>query len=247
MQNSILQNIILFQKETAPFSRSSGNIGDVSWVMNSAKYWPNSLIGTAAKKQLPDILKKIENKKLPPFWIMQSDNSENQIKFLESNGFREVYRWEGMWLNREFFQKSTLERGNFHLQQVNTIELLRAWYNLVQPIMLQHKTVSDDLLKMWLKREKYILCLGMENDKAVSAGMAFIDQGVAGIYFIATLPDYRAKGYASLIVADLIERCFSMEAEKIVLHSSAIAENMYRKMGFQSEGKISTFWKIGMF
>jgi len=70
---------------------------------------------------------------------------------------------------------------------------------------------------------------------------------IAGLYFIATLPENRGNGFASSLVSDLIKQCLNRGAHKIVLHASEAGEKMYRSMGFKYTSPISTYWKVGIF
>lgn len=247
MRSSILENIIKIQKESAlTMGANVGKEGHVHWVKNSATNWPNFIIGSTNEAEVKKITFEIEQKQLPPFWIMAVNDSSEQINLLEKAGFREVNRWEAMWLNRQMLKKVAYTISNIEFNIVEQNDLMADWLAVVLPIMLPNKTISEQIIEYWLNDENYILILASENDKCVSAGMAFIDRNVAGIYFIATEPAYRGKGIASVLVAQLIEECFAKGVEEVVLHSSMAGKKMYEKMGFKPDGLISTFWKVGM-
>ena len=248
MRASILQNIIEIQKEAAKISAIQfGRDGTLNWVLNSGGRWPNSIIGTAEPKQIPETMSKIDQQLLPPIWIMEKEAAVHQIEQLERNGFREINRWEGMWLNQNRYIRLTKVPDHYTLIEVQTSDLLNQWWSIVKPVMMPNREIPSELLKAWGVRNEYQLLIGQINGKPVSAGMAYLNNGIAGLYFIATLPEYRRRGYALLLIHRLVESSFERGANEIVLHSSADGQHLYRNVGFTAEGIISTYWKVGLF
>ncbi|MDB4334784.1 GNAT family N-acetyltransferase [bacterium] len=248
MKKSIIQNIIEFQKEAAIISLADyGENHTLNWVYNQSNHWPHSIIGTTERFNFDSILKRISKKEYPPFWIMDQQQSVDQIAFLDHNGFKEINRWQGMSLLKDNFKESDSVDGSIELFNVTTNSDLNEWLSVVKPVMMENKNFSDKVLNYWLENTNYVLMIGKENHKCISAGMAYINNDVAGLYFIATLPESQGKGYASELVEELIKQCFKNEVKEIVLHSSNMGRKLYAKMNFMTYGSISTYWKLGMF
>jgi len=248
MRGSILQNIIAFQQQSALLSGAQRGMGDgISWVMNAPGHWPYSIIGTPNEIEIKEFIGKIERKQIPPFWIMENQISAPQIAILLEHGFREIERWEGMSLNRDDFIGPNFHSDNFHIHEVADAASLSNWLNVVKPVLMPNKILSKELLNSWVNRDEFILLTGMEGNQPVSAGMAFLNDQSAGLYFIVTLPSFIGKGYASNIVSKLIGNCFSKGYGEIVLHATQVGKTLYQKLGFVPEGTISTYWKLGLF
>lgn len=248
MRSSILQNIIDFQREAAKISTVAyGCDGTLNWVLNALGKWPHSIIGTAKTEALKAVVTKIEQQKLPPIWIMENETAAVQIDQLEKIGFREINRWEGMWMDRIHFNQQHETSDQYSMNTVQNPELLGQWWNIVKPVMMPNRDFSPELLKAWVEQNEYQLLVGLVNGQAVSAGLSYLNKGVAGLYFIATMPAFRGKGYASRLVGRLIENCFEKGADEIILHASMAGRSMYKKIGFIEDGLISTYWKVGLF
>ena len=248
MRPSILKNIVEFQKEAARISSVRfGNKEALSWVYNNPGMWPHAMLGIAGEAAFNSVLSKIEEQQLPPVWIMAQEEANEQILKLEAAGFREINRWEGMWLHHDKFEPLDKFPEKYSQFLVNDNNMAQHWWNIVKPVMLPNLSIPAVLLEEWTFRQEYQLVLGMYDDQPASAGMFYQNKDVAGLYFIATLPQFRGKGFASALVRQLIAGCFQRGVEEVVLHASGAGRLLYEKMGFVAAGPISTYWKVGLF
>jgi ribosomal protein S18 acetylase RimI-like enzyme len=246
MNDPVLQNMIDLYHGAASFCQlKEGNNNCLYWVNNKQNHWPRTVIGDLQIEGVSDLVGNIENHKMPPFLIFDSSKNMKSIPQLEQNGFREVQRWQGMVLNKTDFLKSSTDGLN--VKVVDSNNAMQHWGWIVKDVMLPNQTLPVCLLNGWLENDNYLAYLGYENEEPVSAGIAFLNDDVAGLYFIATLPENRGNGFASSLVSKLIADCFDKGARKIVLHASVAGEKMYHNMGFKVTGPISTYWKVGTF
>lgn len=247
MNDPVLQNMIDLHHDAAISCQLKWGQDDyLHWVNNKQSHWPRSLIGIVPVNEVMGIVEQVDKHKVPPFWVFNSNGSEKQSQIIEQCGFREIYRWQGMMLDRENF-KSVNGRSSVLVEPVNDKSAMHQWAKIVKDVMLPNLNYTEGLLSRWLDDGHYKVFIARENGKAVSAGLAFLNENVAGLYFIATLPEYRGKGYASALVSDLIKHSFESGSEMIVLHASDAGEKMYLNMGFAMTGIISTYWKVGTF
>lgn len=77
-----------------------------------------------------------------------------------------------------------------------------------------------------------------EDGKLVSTGRILNTDGQFFLGRIATLKEYRKKGYGDLIVRMLIRKAFSMGAEKQYIHAQVSARGFYEKLGFEAYGGV---------
>lgn len=247
MNDPVLQNMIDLHHDAAISCQLKWGQDDyLHWVNNKQSHWPRSLIGTVPVNEVMGIVERIDKHKVPPFWVFKSNGSEKQSQILEQSGFREIYRWQGMVLASEDFQPAN-ETSSALIEPVNDKSTMHQWAKIVKDVMLPNLSFTEGLLSHWFEDENYKVFIAHEQDKAVSAGLAFLNNNVAGLYFIATLPEYRGNGYASALVSSLIKHIIESGSETIVLHASEAGEKMYLNMGFTMTGIISTYWKVGTF
>jgi hypothetical protein len=70
---------------------------------------------------------------------------------------------------------------------------------------------------------------GRIGEETVSVAMAFLEAGVVGVYSVTTVASARGNGYASALTA---RACAEWPDFPIVLQPSAMAESLYRRLGF---------------
>lgn len=248
MRKSIIDNIISLYRDIAPVAGADFcETGNLFWVRNSSGFWPDTIVGTPPSNGIERVVEKIDQGILPPFWLIANSNSVELEHQLKLHHFREVNRWEGMWLTSGRYRKSEKKLQSYVVQKVVDEFQLNDWWSVVKPVMMPNKNVDPVILKHWLKSDAYIMLAGYTEGETVSAGMAYTSNGIAGLYFIATLPQYQGHGYASALVVELIEKCFINGVDEIILHASNAGFKMYSQLGFEHDGLMSTYWKVGKF
>lgn len=92
-------------------------------------------------------------------------------------------------------------------------------------------------LQPWVRPNGVILGYG---------GLWYI-AGEGHISTIATHPDYRGRGYGEILLAAMIRRAITLQAEYIVLEvrvSNIIAQNLYTKYEFQIAGTKPNYYRL---
>jgi ribosomal protein S18 acetylase RimI-like enzyme len=67
----------------------------------------------------------------------------------------------------------------------------------------------------------------------VSAAMALMSHGIAGIYWVGTVETHRRRGLAELCTRIAGNRAFAMGATRVVLQASHMGEPVYQGMGYR--------------
>jgi predicted acetyltransferase len=82
------------------------------------------------------------------------------------------------------------------------------------------------------------LYTGYYKNKPICTGLIYIEGGVAGLYWISTVPDYRKKGFGLSLTSHILEQIKKRGIKTAVLNSSKAGSNLYRKMGFEELAKV---------
>lgn len=247
MHNTIIDNLAQLHSDAGKYDSAtiSGENG-ISWVSNAPQHWPNAIV---LKRELTDIEKMVSNidaNIYPPTILLATDNIPD-INTLKNYELREIMRWEGMYLTPENYCKIAKPIKNYTLKKVSSNEEVKDWYSTIKPILLPTKTMSEALLEGFCNNPKFCLLTGYYNGNVVAAGMAYSNNSITGLYFIATNPEYRGKGFATKLVQTLIGNSFRNNSKEIILHSTTAGKALYSKFGFTQAGGISTLWKLGKF
>jgi ribosomal protein S18 acetylase RimI-like enzyme len=80
--------------------------------------------------------------------------------------------------------------------------------------------------------------LALIEGQPVSKAVLHVDDGVAGIYGVATTPEGRNRGLATLLCTTAVEAARADGASRTVLHSTPMARSLYRRMGYRD---VATF------
>jgi ribosomal protein S18 acetylase RimI-like enzyme len=72
-----------------------------------------------------------------------------------------------------------------------------------------------------------------ENTTPVAGAMVLFSHGIAGLYWVGTVPSARGRGYAEAVVRDVSRHAFACGARAVVLQASALGEPIYRGIGFR--------------
>jgi GNAT superfamily N-acetyltransferase len=65
--------------------------------------------------------------------------------------------------------------------------------------------------------------------------------GVAAVYGMSVRPEARGKGIASGMTTTLLQRAQELGCHRVVLHSSEMAVEVYRRMGFVEHSKLTVY------
>ena len=87
--------------------------------------------------------------------------------------------------------------------------------------------------KLYQEGSPFELYVGIVDGTVAATGMLALQDGVAGIYYIATIPEQRRKGYATAMMNALLSRAQDHGYKYALLQASEMGKNIYRKLGFK--------------
>ena len=82
--------------------------------------------------------------------------------------------------------------------------------------------------------------MGRVDGAVVSVSMAYVSDEIVGVYGVATLPEYRRRGYAQALTRAAVQSGLGLPA---LLQPSPMAESMYERMGFYEIGRLQ-MWRL---
>ena len=84
--------------------------------------------------------------------------------------------------------------------------------------------------------------VGYRNGTAVSSASALIHGGAAGLYAVATLPEFERQGFGEAMVRHAVQWAAEERGAKIsVLQSTREGEKLYHRLGYQTVTHFSVF------
>lgn len=83
-----------------------------------------------------------------------------------------------------------------------------------------------------------------KDGKIVCTSLMYIDDGVAGIYCVATLPEERGNGLGAHATAEPLRLAHNLGYRVGVLQSSPMGHGVYKRLGFADFGEVSLYVKL---
>lgn len=72
----------------------------------------------------------------------------------------------------------------------------------------------------------------------VAVSQSFIDDGVVGIYTVATLPEYRGRGYGAALTLAPLRDARTRNCRYGILQSTEMGRRVYERLGFRADGDV---------
>ncbi len=83
--------------------------------------------------------------------------------------------------------------------------------------------------------------VGWQDGLPVATSLLFLHNGIAGIYQVATLPEYRGQGIGTAMTCVPLREALQEGYRIGVLESSQMAFSLYRHLGFQQYCTLSAY------
>lgn len=186
------------------------------------------------------IAKVIENfaaKQLPFCWWTSNSTQPAALgKYLEAQGLKYLSEFRGMAINLANLPSRSCPK-DIEIIAVEDRTALESWLRIGAigfdiPVGLVEKLLPlEESLGFQCDRYTRFLALWQKTPVAISA--LYLDAGVAGIYFVATLPEARGKGFATQVVQTALEDAQKLGYRAAILQASAMGKNVYQRIGFQ--------------
>jgi ribosomal protein S18 acetylase RimI-like enzyme len=88
---------------------------------------------------------------------------------------------------------------------------------------------------------RLIRLVGRVDGRPVATSAVVISDGVAGLYWIATDPEYRGRGIGAALTAEAMAVGRQYGASVCTLQASGLGEPVYRRLGFTPVGEIELY------
>lgn len=194
-----------------------------------------------AERRITENMKFYREKELAMlWWIFPSSTPENLLSLLENADLQ--FSKEGMPgmacdlrdITENHLEKA-LKRSQIKLMKVTTDNNLKLWGKVFQEGFSLPKTITEmflDLFKLFGSPflDNY-LAIFQEQPVAIASVLYY--GGIAGIFNVATLPDYRGKGIGTAITLAPLLDAKKNGYEIAWLESSEMGINLYKRIGFQ--------------
>jgi len=204
---------------------------ELTWVKTDNSDWPNAIFRAGKKAGM--IAEQIRCGQMPNSWtIGLTTTPENLRDILISHGFRQYYQQCGMAadLTRIDDSKEQPDDG-VEVVRIKEFEHLKQWLAVSNECFKEN--VSLEVMARLLNQPDSTFYAGLYQQKISATLLAYFSAEVAGINFVSTLPAYRGKGMASILVRSALSEARERGYRYAVLQSSPMGASVYQRIGFE--------------
>lgn len=187
-------------------------------------------------QRIEEIANLFEEKELPfSWWVSPLDRPSSLEKALQDQGFLQKEVNIGMYKELKDLHipeappSFTIERAETSLKDF--MDVITAIGGPPKAFESIHSKAPSILYTGDSSLEMYV---GYVDQNPVVTGLLVTHLGVAGIYYIATVPTHRKKGYATAMMYHLLQRAVKKGYTIATLQASEDGVPVYEKMGFTS-------------
>lgn len=181
------------------------------------------------------------------WWVMPSSRPKNLVEELRKQGFKLFNEPPCMAVNLSQIGENPLEKDQLMIKQVQSDAELSEWVETALTCFNVPITLHEacfEYFKNAMKNNIYRYYIGVKNCKVVSTSMIYEGGGVAGIYWVATLPEERKSGYGAALTQKCMIEAKKMSYRLCVLQASALGKPVYEKLGFKEYGKFGFYFIV---
>ncbi|RED56616.1 GNAT family N-acetyltransferase [Cohnella lupini] len=182
------------------------------------------------------------------YWLTYSHEPDEIVEeALLANQFQSIEEMTGFGLSLENWS-SELHISGFEVRAVRTEAELETY----RKIVLSGFGIPHDSAEIFSKifvdgpyRDKVSIqhYVAYMEGEPVTTVTTFKEEGVVGIYNVATPEAYRKKGYARTALAHVLRDIQTQGAKQAVIIATPMAKSVYPAVGFQEELKIDIYAK----
>jgi GNAT superfamily N-acetyltransferase len=240
-----------------PFSHGWPNIErfegkDLSWCLTDVLFpgcnviFRSRLAPEKADKTVEYLAAKARKRNIPLQWyITQNTQPADLGKYLTAHGFTTRGDGAGMAIDLLEMKEDGRRPANLNIVEVTDSATLKTWCLITMIGFGAPESAANGLFEMFSKdvelKQPAKFYLGTLDGKPVSTSMVYFGAGVAGIYYVVTLPEARNQGIGFAITEKPLKLAKEMGYRVGVLQASKMGEPVYRRMGFKEYCRVSSY------
>jgi GNAT superfamily N-acetyltransferase len=182
-------------------------------------------------------------------WVIGEDTEPADLgAHLESHGFTTSGPGPLMAIDLLSMKKDAHVPSNLNIVEVRDRAAFETWCHLAaqgfgipperEPALSRWFTIAMDL-KLPMK-----FYLAFQNGEPVATSQLFLAEGVAGIYYVTTVPKARNQGIGFAVTLRPLQAALEMGYRVGTLQASKLGEPVYRRMGFEICGIMTAYhWR----
>lgn len=178
------------------------------------------------------LFEKVQAGQYPEVLIATGENIRQTDPFLRSKGFFPFRGWKGM--AREYAAGFTAPNLPEEVQIVSLQhpEDREQWARIVSTELIAPTRFDPALAESLMEKPGVDFFLLKYKGVGISTILVYESEGSTGLYMIATDQSARRKGFAHLLVQQIVWQVSQKSQKPLILHATPKGEGLYAKSGF---------------
>jgi hypothetical protein len=239
VMSNLEKNIYNFYITIAESTGRGINTGkSIKCVNTHPSCWPNYIFDAKfAQNRIKDevelLKQRIRTGTVPNSWFIGPGSASVFLpESPEQFGFTKAFSWPGMSITIGEMNSQFQVSDDFIINEVKNMDSLNQWSDIINTGMFGYGFEGVNLFKNLLGKKDIKLFLGFFNDLPVSTSLMYLNSGVAGLFLISTLPDFRRRGFGIQLTLAPVKKAFEYGYEYAGLFATSSGERIYKKIGF---------------
>lgn len=207
-----------------------------SMISNHPGIWPRIIYrvspGIVLGESSQTLFEKVQEGIYPEVLIASGENIHQTDPFLRAKGFFPFLGWKGM--AREYAVGMTAPDLPEEVQIVSlqNTEDRQQWARIVSTELIAPTRFDPALIESLRNSPGVELFLLKYKGAGISTVLVYDSGDSTGLYMIATDQSARQKGFAHLLVQQIVWQVTQKSQKPIILHATPKGEGLYAKSGF---------------
>ena len=201
----------------------------------------------AVDARIDRILAHFKMREVPMRWLIGPTTRPADLgKHLEVHGLHYAGRWLDMAADLLGLNEHLPVPPDLTIEEVRAEETLKYWCRTCAAGYQWPDVVADAFFEVFAgqgfgPQRLWRHYIGWFKGEAVATSSLFVGAGVAGIYWVATLPAARGQGAGTAIMLAPLRVARDMGYRLAILQATQIGEGVYRRVGFHDYCAVSLY------
>ena len=185
--------------------------------------------------EIQKMISRIKTGKLPDsILITPRTRPLNLAEILADSGFVISEQPPCMLLYLDGFKENKYSIGQYTISGVTKMEELKSWLDIINKALFEGELVTAEQFGDVLRLDNTSFYLGFAEGRPVSACMTISDGDTAVLEMVATLKDYRRRGFASGLIGKALADLRQKGIRTVTLRAEADGVGVYTRLGFKA-------------
>ena len=196
--------------------------------------------------RIDDLLAEFRSRNLPLEWNVGSSTVPQDIgRHLQPKGLTHLLVVPGMGMDLAKIPDEaqprglTIERAESRVDLEACIRIAAATFQIADALV--PRLVDIELGMPSDHREAAVAFLGRMDGLPVASSMLFASAGVAGVYFVGTLPEARGRGFARAMTTATLREGRDRGYRFGTLQGTEMGVPVYRRLGFREYSRFEVY------